>query len=703
MVAPFLVEAPGIKKLEKIKKDVAKIGKKIGDSIGNTGRKMTMGLTIPILAAAGASVKLSTDANRSLASIGTLIPGQRDKLETYRKELDSLAVSSATAFVELSDGLYQSISALGDGAQAMTTLKVANKGAKAGLASTKDAISLISGVAKGYNDVSDQMIEKTSDLAFTTVRLGVTTFPELAASMGKVTPIASVLGVSVEELFGHMATLTGVTGETAEVSTQLASIMGRLLKGGDGLDQVYKKLGAKSGQDLIDKTGGLQQALLAMKGAVGGSTAAFSKLLGRKEAILAGLTLTGVQAENAKVKINAMKNAIGATDAAYREQTDGINKGEFQFKKFIETLKSLGRAIGDKIIPILSRWGEKFSPIIDKIIQMDDATLEMYMKIAGAVAVVGPALMVFGKLFTVISGLVGVISGGGGLAGVLVTLTGPVGAVAAALLGAGAAVAYFWDELKPVRDAVKGEVLGMFGELSIKTGAVKTDFSELGDTMKEFVKFAAPVWAVMAKIWIKVHTSPMMLIFRQFKKIIGVAKNLIKIFHSVKTVFVAVGDLIGVLWGKFEEWFSGMETKFPVLEKIRDVFSEIADKIKFVIDGIKEVGKSIVNAPSIVTDFLAEKAGAISGRVARFAADEKRDTMAGSLGGFRPDKKSETVRDPFRVFRPDEKKDYSKGKEDKSELIIKVTSDGAKTGVTYRGKKAKIRGNNGPIATAESI
>ena len=427
MVAPFLVEAPGLKKLEKIQKDVAKIGKKIGDSIGNTGRKMTTGLTLPILGAGAASVKLATDANRALASIGTLIPGERQKLERYRETLDGLAISSATSFETLSEGLYQSISALGDGQQALTALEVANKGAKAGIAETKDAITLLSGVAKGYNDTSDAMIKKTSDLAFTTVKLGVTTFPELAASMGKVAPIASVLGVSVEELFGNMATLTGVTGETSEVSTQLASVMGTLLKGGGELDTVFKKLGAASGKELIEKTGGLNEALMAMKESVGGSEAAFAKLLGRKEAILAGLSLTGIQAENAKIKIDAMKNAVGATDEAYREQTEGVNKADFQFKQFLETLKSLGRAVGDKKIPILSRFGERLKPLVDKLKLMDDATIEAGIKMAAMVAAIGPALMIFGKLFTAISAVVGAISGGGGLAAVLVTLTGPVG------------------------------------------------------------------------------------------------------------------------------------------------------------------------------------------------------------------------------------------------------------------------------------
>lgn len=664
MVAPFLVEAPGLKELERIKKDVGKIGKQIGDTIGNTGRKMTMGLTLPILGAAGASVKLSTDANRALANIGTLIPGQRQKLEGYRKDLDRLAVSTATPFETLADGLYQSISALGDGAQAMTALEVANKAATAGVADTKDAISLLSSVAKGYNDVSDSMINKTSDLAFMTVKLGVTTFPELAASMGKATPIASALGVSVEELFGSMATLTGVTGDTAEVSTQLSAIMGALLKGGDGLNKVFKKFGTKTGQEFVRESGGLINALKNIKFYTKGSDAEFANLLGRKEAILAGLALTGIQAENAATKINEMKNAVGATDAAFAEQTEGVNKSEHQFKQFIETLKSLGRSIGDKIIPILSRLGDRLKPLTDKIVSMDDATIEMLMKIAGIAAVIGPTLMVFGKMFSGISAIVGVLSGGSGLAGVLITLTGPLGAVIAGLIAAGAAVWYFWDELKPVRDAIKNEIIQMFGDLSIKTGGIKTDFSSLGETLKGFVKFAAPVWAVFAKIGINMATLPLRTIIWQFTKVVEVIKNVVKIFHSIKTAFGAVGDLIGLLWEAFASWFSNMEAKFPFLESVREIFQTIGDKIKFVVGGLKEVGEAFKNAPGVATDWIAEKAGALSGSLARFAADEKRD--------------------------------FSAGKKDNLDINIRVDSK-EKTGVTARGKKAKIRGGDGAI------
>ena len=67
-------------------------------------------------------------------------------------------------------------------------------------------------------------VNRVSDIAFQTIKLGQTTMGELASSIGGTVPLAATLGVSLEEVMGAMAALTGVTGTTAEVATQLEGI-----------------------------------------------------------------------------------------------------------------------------------------------------------------------------------------------------------------------------------------------------------------------------------------------------------------------------------------------------------------------------------------------------------------------------------------------------------------------------------------------
>lgn len=189
--------------------------------------------TLPLsagLAAVGvAGIKASTDLNAAMANVATLIPNNVERVKELKSAVQDLAVDFGKSTGDLTGGLYQVISAFGDTNDTVKVLEINARAATAGLATTLDAINLTSAVTKGYGDTSAAAVQHVSDLAFQTVKLGATTFPELAASIGRVTPLAAALRVTQEELFGVMATGSGVTGTVAEVSTQLRGVLQSLM------------------------------------------------------------------------------------------------------------------------------------------------------------------------------------------------------------------------------------------------------------------------------------------------------------------------------------------------------------------------------------------------------------------------------------------------------------------------------------------
>lgn len=216
--------------------DVAKSSRSLSDSMKDFGKGMkdvgstlTAGFTLPLVGIGTAAIKASTDLNAMMANIQSLGLGT-DRVLELKESVQNLAIEMGKSTSDMADGLYQVISTFGDSADAVKSLEIAAKAGAAGLATTTDAINLIAAVTKGYGDTSLEAQQKVSDLAFQTVNLGQTTFPELAAAIGKVVPIAAALGVTQEELFAQMATLTGVTGSTAEVTTQLRATYQALLK-----------------------------------------------------------------------------------------------------------------------------------------------------------------------------------------------------------------------------------------------------------------------------------------------------------------------------------------------------------------------------------------------------------------------------------------------------------------------------------------
>lgn len=340
-------------------------------ALGKTAKsagKVVAGAAVAAATAVGtmgvAAVKAAAEYETQLANVSTLLTGTEAEIAARTAEIGNeiLDVSNRTgvATENLTDGMYQVISAFGDSADAAKILETAAKSAAAGNATTTDSVNLLSAVTKGYGDTSAEAVQKAADLSFATVRLGQTSFPELAASMGKVIPLASTLGVEQEQLFGAMATLTGVTGSTAEVVTQLKATMQGFLSPSKNMTAVLESLGYESGQALLESEG-LQGALEALKGAVNNDELAFAGLFSSVEAQTAVLAMAGNQSENLASKTAEMYEAVGAANAAFEKQTDTLAYD-------IQMIKNLGAnfltQLGTNILPYVRELAEAALPLV---------------------------------------------------------------------------------------------------------------------------------------------------------------------------------------------------------------------------------------------------------------------------------------------------------------------------------------------------
>lgn len=393
--------------LEAIVSIAGQLDPSLAQSISNA-QKQFGGLKVGIAAvsavtvtATAALVKFGADAvsnaatfETQMANVATLLDGEEEQIAERISELgdDVLAVSNATGVVtdELTDGLYQIISAVGDSEDAVSQMELAAKAAAAGGAETTDAINFLTAVTKGYGDTSGEAFQKASDLSFMTVKLGQTSFPELASSIGKVVPLASALGVEQEELYGAFATLTGVTGSTAEVSTQMKAVMSGLMSPTDGMTKALKSLGYENANMALESLG-LQGTLEALGSTVKGDSQALAKLFSSVEAQTAILALSGAQADNFVEKTAAMYDASGATEAAFAKQTDTL-------QYTIQTIKNLGKnfmtSIGRTILPVVKDIAQKLLPVVQDGLKHIQPIIEnLYSALSPVISIVGDLIL----------------------------------------------------------------------------------------------------------------------------------------------------------------------------------------------------------------------------------------------------------------------------------------------------------------------
>ena len=320
-----------------------------------------------------------------------------------------------------------------------------------------------SAVTKGYGDTSAAAVQHSADLAFETVKLGQTTFPELAASIGLVVPLAASLGVAQEELFGVMATGTGVTGSASAVATQLRGVLQSLMAPTKGMEGLLADMGYASGQAMLDQLG-LQGAIDAIVAAAEKSGAPLQDYIGSIEGQTLALALAGPQADVFTQKMAAMADVSGAVDDAFVAQTEGVNATGFAMAQAATKGAVLAQKLGDGIAPALLKLLDMAAPLVDWLIDMADQfanadaqTQGWIVGIGAVVAAAGPVLGILGTLVSTVGTVIGAFGGAsaiaGGLGAALTVLTGPVGLVIAAV--AGLALAWNTDFLG-MRTTVEG-------------------------------------------------------------------------------------------------------------------------------------------------------------------------------------------------------------------------------------------------------
>lgn len=435
-----------------------------GRQMRDVGGAMTT-LTAPLGLAGGFAMKFSNELNSAMGDVATMIPGRTQEIGDFKKEVQQLAIDVGKGTTDIAGGLYQVLSAFGDGPDSMATLTVAAQAATAGVAGTTDAINLLSAVTKGYGDTSLAAVKNTSDMAFTTVRLGQTTFPELAGSIGTVVPLAAELGVTTTELFGTFATLTGVTGNAAAVSTQFRGILQALMAPTDSMAMLIAELGFESGKAMVGQLG-LEQttALIAQRAKETG--APLQQFIGSIEGQTAALALTGAQADVFSEKLAAMGQVAGATDEAFAAKTQGVNAAGFALDQFQQRMAVTAQNLGDQLAPAFMAALDAAQPLFDLIQRGVDwfsgleAETQKTIVTIGAIAVVaGPLLIVLGTIVSSIGALIPLFTA---LSPVIITVTksqaglnlamsaNPVGlviAAIAALIAIGILLWRNWDEI----------------------------------------------------------------------------------------------------------------------------------------------------------------------------------------------------------------------------------------------------------------
>ena len=356
---------------KKAKRSGKKAAKGFGGPLGATLKGIkSLALSVGAAFGALAVVKVfkdmtsaALDFEKQFANVATLIdtrtPQGVAQLETLRKEVLNLdpALGSAT---ELTEGLYQALSAGAAPAEAIQLVGEAALFAKAGITSTLTAVDIMTTVMNAYGDAAGEANEISSVL-FATVQQGKTTAEQLARSLGLAIPNAVALGIPLTELNAAVATLTKGGLRTSIAVTSMTQAMKAFIKPTEAAQKILKRAGISSAElrDIIRKDG-LVAGFEILKKATGGNVEELGKFFESVEGLNAVMTLTGNSADE-------FGRITRELEAAQADGNVTARAAAKVFETFGEQVAIAGRKIQTEFI---KAFNEDFTPALTQALAL---------------------------------------------------------------------------------------------------------------------------------------------------------------------------------------------------------------------------------------------------------------------------------------------------------------------------------------------
>lgn len=374
---------------------------KIGDStqtIGKTiGTALVGGLAVASVAIAGFAAKgISefTTFQQGMQEVFSLMPGMsQDAMDKMSDQVKVLSERFGVLPEKTIPAFYEALSAGIPADNVFAFVETANKAAIAGVTDLDTAVSGISSVINAYGaEIIDAT--KASDIMFTAVKLGKTTFEELSRSLYNVTPTASALGVTFEDVSAQLAAITAVGVPTSVATTQMRQLFIELSKAGGKASDTFKELSGKTFKDFIAEGYSTQDALKLLEKHASSTGVGINDLFSSVEAGAAALALTGQNSDRYTDFLSQMQTAAGSTQTAFETMSDTI---QFQANRLQAKLSVFFINLGSKFAPLVKQAFEDVGDVVSAFTLLLDDSFDA-SSVTDFLGEINPALRPFVKL-----------------------------------------------------------------------------------------------------------------------------------------------------------------------------------------------------------------------------------------------------------------------------------------------------------------
>lgn len=378
----------------------------IGNVMESTGKALTTGVTMPVIALGATSVKEFGSVDKSMK----LVQATMGSTDAQAKQLESTMKKAAA----------NSVFGMQDAADA--TLNFARQGFNAKQAGDMltPALNLAAGTATDLSVVTGglgnalKMFGKDSNYAATAADIlstaqaqANTTVTDLFDAMATAGPICSSVGWSMSDL----AAITDIFGDTgisgAEGATALKTGLARLASPAKDGATWIKKLGLEifnsdgSMKSMVDVQKQLHDSFQGLTSQEQMSAAA--AIFGKNQ-MAKWMTLINASPDQVQKYASSLEGAAGSSQKMADALLSGMGGSLEKLNSSFDVMKY---TVGGIASEVLKPFVDNLTGLIDKFNNLDPSMQKNIVKWVGIAAAAGPVLLIGGRLFKMAGSLVG--------------------------------------------------------------------------------------------------------------------------------------------------------------------------------------------------------------------------------------------------------------------------------------------------------
>lgn len=575
-----------------------KKAKGVGDKLTSVGKKLTVGVTTPIVGLGTAAVVTASSFDTAMSKVQAISGATGDDFAAMREQAKELGATTVFSASQAADGMEFLARAGFKTNDIMSAMPGMLDLAAASAIDLGVAADITSNIMSGFGIAADKAGMVADVLAAATGRSN-TSVESMGESMKMVAPVSAGLGISLQETAAAIGLLgdAGIQGGMA--GTTLRAGLLRLASPAASAEEAMAALGV----EFFDSAGqmkSLTEIIRLLENAMSGMTDQQKtqnlEMLFGKNAVSGWMAIIDAGADKLGQFTDEMFASEGAAANMAEVMLDNLGGSMVQLQSAIEGLMI---SFGEIMIPTIQQVTEWLTTLVTWFNGLDESQKETIITVGLVVAAIGPLLWIIGALVP-------------GIKAVGAALTflaaNPVGLIITAIGALVAGLIYLFNTNETFREVVVAVWEWIKTAAMTIFGAIQAFWNEWGSSILSFFRtvwdtvktvFDAAFGAIQTAVtfifneikafWDK-WGDTIVEAFRNYFEIVKIVWT--TVFNVIKTVVETVFNWIKAFWDK---WGSLIISQFEVaFGVVKTIFENTWNVIKSVIETVIGVISGII-------------------------------------------------------------------------------------------------------------